>query len=62
MRRIHAGRANKSDVEIGNLADYSPEDRAALMGAISHAIKRATPASDPGYQTWLINKQAQTAN
>lgn len=62
MRRVYAGRNVQSDVEIGRLNDYSPEDRGALIKAISNAIRMTEPETDLAFQQWLIEKSSKTAS
>lgn len=41
-----------SDVKIGNIEDYPPEQRSMLMSAIEKAIKAVDPAADQAFQSW----------
>lgn len=61
MRRIHAGRDPRPDVEIKNFRDYSPEDRGALIQALTNAIRMTGPETEEAYQQWLINRSAKSA-
>ena len=62
MRRIHAGREDKADVEIRNLRDYSPQDRSALIAALQQALKMTSSETDKAFETWLINRNVKTSS
>lgn len=57
MRKEFARLHPNQPSPVGNLADYPPEERSALMNAVGLSIKSFNPEADKAFASWVERRE-----